>query len=780
MPIRPTVLAYSIAVACAQAAFVSPAAWAQQQSDQIEVVTVTAQKRKEDPNKVAMSISAVSGAQLQAEHVNDFTDLTRVVPNISFTAATGNGGAGPGTSNIEVRGVSSAAGAATVGIYLGDVSLTVGNVYTMGTVEPKFFDIDRVEVLRGPQATLYGASSMGGTIKFVPNEPDLKDREFTTYADVSTLKGGSSNYSANAVANFPLIDDELALRIGVQAQRSGGFIDQVDGAGSVLARNINKIDDQEVRLALKWKPLRTLTITPSLYYQRVNAKDIAAFNFELPPYQAQKQVREPSNDVLQTLNLAVNWDLGWADLVSSTSYFKRKFDRTQNGSAYNSYSLSTFLTSTADGGNASPDLIDAIAGLPSAVYLNNRVRQVSQEFRLASRPYDEKVSPWTWLGGLYFSNQHTGIDENDPIFGVNATFARFGYPTPDPDLLPGWNDGSFPGDNSFQGMFRYREKQSSVFGEINYYFTPALHATVGARYLKGDSTLNQHNGLYLAGAGNNSSSSLSSKAFTPKYALTWEISPQHTVYTTAAKGFRLGGSNVFVPPTTCGPDLEANGLSAGPATYASDSLWSYEVGSKSRFFNNRVSVNADVFYIKWKNIQQGVYLPTCTYTYNANAGDAVTKGFEFDIKAKPVSGLTLGVSGGYVQAELSNDEGIRNGVLGAVRGAQVQGVPKYNAAVNAQYNFALFEDKSAFVAGGVQWVGPSKGSLNPDSTDYERPAYHTADFSAGLSVDRYKFTVFVKNAFDNATVIQHPQVASIVQGYRVAPRSIGMSVAAKF
>jgi iron complex outermembrane recepter protein len=783
-PARPTVLAYSIAAACAQAAFVAPAAWAQQKAvqnpDQIEVVTVTAQKRKEDPNKVAMSISAVSGAQLQSQHVEDFTDLTRVVPNISFTAATGNGGAGPGTSNIEVRGISSAAGAATVGIYLGDVSLTVGNVYTMGTVEPKFFDIDRVEVLRGPQATLYGASSMGGTIKFVPNEPDLKEREFTTYADVSALKGGSTGYSANAVANFPLIDDELALRIGVQTQRAGGFIDQVDGAGKVLANDINRIDDQELRMALKWKPLRTLTITPSFYYQKVDAKDIAAFNFELPPYQAQKQVREPSKDILQTANLAVNWDLGWADLVSSTSYFKRKFDRIQNGSAYNSYSLSTFLTSTEDGGNASPELIEAIAGLPSAVNINNRVRQVSQEFRLASRPYDEKVSPWTWLGGLYFSNQHTGIDENDPIFGVNATFARFGYATPDPDLLPGWNAGSFPGDNSFQGVFRYREKQSSVFGEANYYFTPSLHATVGARYLKGDSTLNQRNGLYLAGAGNNGSSSLSSSAFTPKYAVTWEVNPQHTVYATAAKGFRLGGSNVFVPPTTCGEDLEANGLTQGPATYASDSLWSYEVGSKSRFLDNRLSVNADVFYIKWKNIQQGVYLPTCAYTYNANAGNAVSKGFEFDIKAKPVSGLTLSASGGYVQAELTNDEGVNNGVLGAVRGARVQGVPKYNASVSAQYNFAVFGDKSAFVAGGVQWVGPSKGSLNPDSTDYDRPSYHTADFSAGLSVDRYKFTVYVKNAFDNDTVIQHPQVASIVQGYRVAPRAIGMSVAAKF
>jgi iron complex outermembrane receptor protein len=749
-------------------------------SDQIEVVKVTAQKRKEDPNKVAMSISAVSGAQLQAEHVNDFTDLTRVVPNISFTAASGNGGAGPGTSNIEVRGISSAAGAATVGVYLGDVSITVGNVYTMGSVEPKFFDIDRVEVLRGPQATLYGASSMGGTIKFVPNEPDLKEREFSTYMEASNTKGGSANYAANVVANFPLVTDELALRIGVQAQHTGGFINQVDGGGNVLARNINKVGDQELRAALKWKPVRSLTVTPSLYYQKVDAQDISAFNLELPNYQAQKQVREPSKDILFAPSVSVNWDLGHADLTAATSYFQRKFDRTQNGSAYNSYSLSTFMTSTADGGTAPPELIDAVAGLPSAVYLNNQVRQISQEVRVASKPYDAKVSPWTWIGGLYFSNQHTNIVENDPIFGVNATFAQFGFSAEDPNILPDAFVGDFPGDNSFSGAFHYREKQSSVFGEANYYFTPALHATVGARYLKGDSTLDQRNGLYLAGAGNNSSTSLSSKAFTPKYAVTWEVDPANTLYTSVAKGFRLGGSNVYVPPTTCGPDLEANGITNGPATYAPDSLWSYEVGSKSRFLNNRVSVNADLFYVKWKNIQQGVYLPTCAYTYNANAGDATSKGFEFEIKAKPIPGLTLGASGGYVKAELSNDKGLQNGIVGAVEGAQIQGVPKYNAAINAQYHFAVLGDKSAFVAGGVQWVGASKGSLNPEQTDYERPAYHTADFSAGLAFNHYNISVFVKNAFDTDTVIQHPQVASIVQGYRVAPRSIGMSLAAKY
>ncbi|HEY0065376.1 MAG TPA: TonB-dependent receptor [Telluria sp.] len=783
MRLRPTA-AFGITLAAATALFGS-AAWAQEansagQSDQIEVVRVTAQKRQEDPNKVAMSISAVSGVQLQAQHVNDFTDLTRLVPNISFTAASGNGGAGPGTSNIEVRGISSAAGAATVGVYLGEVSITVGNVYTMGSVEPKFFDIDRVEVLRGPQATLYGASSMGGTIKFVPAEPDLKEREFSTYAEYASTRGGSPNYSANVVGNFPLIEDELALRLGVQAQRQGGFISQVDGDGNLLAENINKVDDQEMRMALKWKPVRALTITPSLYYQKVNAKDISAFNLELPNYQAQKQVREPSKDTLFTPNVTVNWDLGSTDLTSSTSYFQRKFDRTQNGSAYNSYSLSTFLTSTDDGGSAPPALIDAVAGLPSAVYLNNQVRQISQEFRLASRPYDGAVSPWTWLSGVYFSNQHTNITENDPIFGVNDTFAQFGFSTADPAILPGAFPNAFPNDNAFFGTFHYREKQSSIFGEANYYFTPALHVTVGARYLRGSSTLNQQNGLYLAGAGNTGSSSLSSTAFTPKYAVTWEVDPAHTVYSSVSKGFRLGGSNVFVPPTTCGPDLEANGIENGPPTYSPDSLWSYEVGSKSRFLNNRLTFNADVFYVKWKNIQQGVYLPTCAYTYNANAGDATSKGVEFELKAKPVAGLTLNASGGWVKAELSNDKGLQNGIVGAVAGAPIQGVPKYNASIGAQYNFAVFGDRSAFVMGGVHWVGASKGSLDPEQTDYERPAYHTADFSAGMAFDRVNVSVFIKNALDTDTVIQHPQVASIVQGYRVQPRSIGLSVAAKF
>ena len=748
--------------------------------DQIETITVTAQKRREDPNKVAMSITAVRGTDLQAEHVTDFTDLTRVVPNISFTAASGNGGAGPGTENIEVRGISSAAGAATVGIYLDDTSITVGNVYSMGTVEPKFFDIDRVEVLRGPQGTLYGASSMGGTIKFIANQPQFNEKTFETYTEVSNTKGGTMNYTGNAVANIPLKDDTLALRIGAQVEHQGGYINQVDGDGNTIASDINKIDDQELRLALKWKPFGALTITPALYYQKIDAHDIGAFTLGLPDYQAQKPIREPSTDTLFVPSLNLNYDAGSFDITSVTSYFQRKFDRIQNGSAYNSYSLSTFITPISQGGTAPEGLADAVAALPSAVFLDNQVRQFSEELRFSSKEYDPKgSSPWTWVGGTYVSTQHTNIVENDLIYGVTSTFNQFGVSVTDPNILPGAYVGDFPNDDSFFGEFHYRERQTSVFGEVSYYFLPTLHATVGARYLKASDTLSQDNALFLAGAGNSSSAAANSTAFTPKYSITWEVNPTNTLYASVAKGFRLGGDNTYVPPDICGPDLASHGLTSAPTSYGPDSLWSYEVGNKSRFFGNKLSINADLFYVNWNNIQQDVYLPTCTYTYEQNAGDAVAKGFEIEVRAKPMKGWTIAASGGYVKANLTNSVGANNGVPGAVDGAEIEGVPKFNATANVTYSFSV-DAHSAFVMGGASWVGSSRGSLDPTDTDYSRPGYYTAEFSAGISIDKFDFTAFIKNAFDNDTIIQHPQVASIVEGYRLFPRTIGVSMSTKF
>ena len=205
-----------------QAPAPADAASAPKSAATLEAVTITAQKRKEDVRKVPLSVSVVSGDAIQENHISDVTDLTRAVPNLSFSSQ-----AGAGLSTLEIRGVSSQAGSATVSLYLDDVSLTTRNLYSQGTAEPRIFDIERIEVLRGPQGTLYGASSLGGTIKFISKQPDAKSFSGNAYTELSSTSHGGTNYLGQAVLNVPLVQGSTALRIGVQAGHDSGYIDQV-------------------------------------------------------------------------------------------------------------------------------------------------------------------------------------------------------------------------------------------------------------------------------------------------------------------------------------------------------------------------------------------------------------------------------------------------------------------------------------------------------------------------------------------------------------------------
>jgi outer membrane receptor protein involved in Fe transport len=731
------------------------------QSEQIEAVVVTAQKRKEDASKVPLSISVISGEELQAAHINNFADVTRAMPNISFSGASG---AGAGLSNIEIRGISSAAGSATVGVYLDDVSMTTRNLYSMGSSEPKFFDIDRIEVLRGPQGTLYGASSMGGTIKFISNQPNLKEREASVYSEVSGTKGGGTNYTVNGVVNQPLIPGELALRIGIQTGHESGYIDQVSPTtGNVIASGINSQDSSVVKLAMKWQPTRNLSITPSVFYQEVNSKDIDASYLALPKNQTSKLVREPGNDRLLVPSLTVNYDMGKADLVSVSSFYQRTFNRTQDGTTVNN--LGSAVPDTP------PGLAAAIGALPSAVYLQNQVRQFSQEFRVASKPYDQTVSPFTWLGGVYYANLHTNVTDNEPIFGLNATYAAFGANPADPGQL----GIAFPNDNSYFSERHYRTEQKAVFGELNYYFVPTLHGTVGLRYLQATDSLSRNGDDYWNGGPTSSSVSSSSSKLTPKFSLIWEVDPNNTVYTSATEGFRLGGNTRPIPASLCASDFANLGITEAPTSFKSDKLWSYELGNKSRLLGNRLSVNASVFYIQWDGLQQDIQLPGCGFDYETNVGKAKSYGAEFEIKGKPTSNILLGLSGGYTKATLSSDVPS----LKAHAGDPIQGVPKYNVSLTGQYSFNLPGDYYGFARAAAHWTGSSHGTLVATDPDYQRPAYSTVDASVGATYDRWELTLFVKNLTNSDKVIQRPNVQSVSEGYRVAPRTIGVSLAGK-
>jgi outer membrane receptor protein involved in Fe transport len=796
-------LSYAVAVACAAiaaqanaqqtpaaegtdspavSAAASPAA--ARNSDQLQTVMVTATKRKEDASKVATSISVIGGDDLTAQHLSTFADVTRAVPNIAFTSGSGgNTGNGAGLSNISMRGISSVSGAATVGIYLDDVSMSISNVYSMGSAEPKFFDLDHVEVLRGPQGTLYGASSMGGTIKFIGNQPNVKEREASVYSEFSKTQDGANNYLANAVVNEPLIPGELALRIGVQTARNGGFIDQVDReTGAPVSSDINNEKSSVLRLAMKWQPTKDLSITPSLFYQKVKTGNtdvsyLALPNGKpLPNNQAAKSVMEPGNDRLVVPSLTVNYATDIGDITSVTSYYERKFSRVQDASAISALGLATRITD--------PALALAITKLPAAVYLDNQVHQVSQELRITSKPYDAAVSPWTWITGVYASRLRTDIADNEPVFGLNAAFKAAGLSPTDPNVVIFPVSLGFPGDSTYYGNANGFDKQYSVFGEANYYFSPTLHATVGLRYVKATSSLHQLGSLFfnnhLDGRDgfDESTESVTGSKSTPKFAVTWEADPTNTLYASASQGFRLGGVNVPIPEQLCG-------LSAPtPTSYRSDSLWSYEAGNKSRFLNNRLSINASAFYVKWKDLQQQVFVE-CGFAYNNNAGKATSYGAEVEVQAKPVRSVVLTFGGGVTHATLDDSDGEAAGLPGAVKGANIPGVPKFTASVSAQYNFNLSSDVYGFVRAASRWTGSSNGgySILPRSIpnpDYHRPAYNLVDASAGLSWGNLDFTVFAQNLANNQKLIQRPVVQSAASlGYRLTPRTIGISLAGK-
>ena len=752
-------------------------------TDQIQSINITATKRKEDASKVPLSVSVIGGDELTAQHITDFADATRSIPNISFSGGGGGGNAGngPGLSNVEMRGISSAAGSATVGIYLDDVSMTSGNLYSMGSAEPKFFDLDHIEVLRGPQGTLYGASSMGGTIKFISNQPNTKVNSTDIYTEVSSTNGGGTNYLGNVVFNKVLKADELALRVGIQTAHNSGFINQVDpNTTATVASGINTEDDAVVRMALKWNVTKDLTVTPSIFYQRVKTGDIDVAYTQtlngapLPNNTTSKTVREPGNDVLTVPSLTLNYDTGFGDLTSVTSYFKRNFDRTQDGTTVNSAYLGTQINSNY------PNLASVVGGLPSTIFLNNQVTQFSQEVRLLSKPYDPNVAPYTWLVGAYASNQHTTLFDNEPVVGINAAFKTAGVSITDPNVIANPVSGGFPNDNSYYTGRFYHDTQQAVFGEGNYYFSPEIHTTLGARYLKASQTFTRDALGYFANDTTNdgvahSTSSSSGNKLTPKLSLTWEVDKSNTLYTSATEGFRVGGSNFPLPLGYCG-------LTApNPVSYGPDSLWSYEVGNKSRFLNNTLSVNADLFYINWKNLQQAINIPACGYAYNTKVGNATSSGAEIEIKFKPTKSIVLDLAAGYTDATLSDNAGANAGVVGAVKGARVPGVPKYNMALTAQYNFFLNDDMYGFARAAGHWTGASNGALDPSNPDYQRPSYSTYDASVGLSRDIWEVTLFVKNITNNQDVIQRPQVQGTAnEVYRINPRTIGMSLSAKF
>jgi outer membrane receptor protein involved in Fe transport len=767
-------------------------------ANELAEITVTAQKRTEDIKDIPLSVSAIGGDELAGHHIADYDDITRTVPSVSFQA-----GAGPGLENIEIRGVSSTSGSATVGIYIDEVSITVKNDVD-GAVQPKLFDLDRVEVLRGPQGTLYGASSMGGTIRFITKQPNLDDFSIEGSTDLSTTHHGGFNNDEYAVMNLPVVAGVFALRVGADVSYESGFIDHYvpeptgavpngtvlllntnDSTGELGRAGVNDIRTEVFRVSGKYLGADDLTITPAFLWQRVEQEDSSIFYPSIGLYDQDKRVAEPGKDDLSVPSLTIVKNFGWADLTSVTSFFERDFNRVADGTYYNSnvFANDVVIPSVPQTPATTYQTETILGFLASPVYYKTTTSQFSQELRLSSNKQDIAGVPISWTAGLYFANQHQAHTDDEFIPGLQADFQQiYGYGIASSQSGVSIPGVSYANDLIYLGHQHESERQLAPFGELGIEITPQLKAAFGLRYVSAKTGFETTSGGYFAyGLPNPYSNTQKFSATTPKFSLDYAVDESTNLYASVAKGFRLGGPTgpdpVFQPngpsgvPGPCDVDYENLGIKGAPLDYQSDSLWSYELGSKGRYFGNTLSVNAAVYAINWTGIQQTVNLPTCGFGFTTNAGDAKSYGTELEVRARATSTLTVGLNAGTTHAYITStaDPGI------FTVGEDVLNVPKFTVTPSLDFD-QPFAGNTLFARVDFPYTGQSHAYYNSSTVEYHySPAYGLLNINVGFTHDRLTLGLYAKNALDNHKIIQYPSVNTVQEGFTVRPFTVGLT-----
>jgi iron complex outermembrane recepter protein len=757
-------------------------------TNSLQTVVVTSERRAENLQEVPASITAISAAEIEGQHLENLEDIARIVPGLSLSS-----GGNPGMNTITLRGISSQGGNATVGEYLDDVPITTQSSYappspTSGAADPKLFDLERVEVLRGPQGTLYGASSMGGAVRFITRAPEMSQFSGSLTSDLSYTRDGALNYEETGILNVPIVSGVLAVRGGVDVGELSGYIDryaqipltQADVnagnyealRGGLLNSNVNTQRTIAGRLTAEWLPFEGLKVTPAIFAQRFNAGDTSVFYPWIGLNQQNKLVPEPSRDTLFVPSLTIQADLRWSDFTSVSSFFSRQNAHTNDGTFFNSTFIQFLADTSADLGPCNCGVAFANLGSPS--YSHEQTHTITQEFRLASKLPGQSGVPLSWVAGLYASDRKIKTDEYDYIPGIRQTFLTlYGLPPEDTSFgdpftndLAGWNRG------------HEDQKQYAFFGELTYYITPQLKLTGGARTLHAETSFVWDNAGYFAqGIAPHTEASVSYNATTPKASISYDVTSDATVYATAAKGYRIGGFIVPIDLTTgtCPASLAAFGITNPRFSYSPDSLWSYETGAKTTWADNRLSVNGAAYYVDWKDVQQTFSL-ACGSQYTANFGTAESYGGELEILGKPLRGLTLGIEASAVHATLTKV--VPN--VGASVGQHLLNTPEWTATLNGEYQWPVFASTSLFLRTDYDMIGRSNGSFNVSDPAYNRPSYTLLNASAGLRQGSWSASLYARNLLNDHKIIQQVPIELLETAYTPRPLTVGVQVSARF
>jgi iron complex outermembrane recepter protein len=812
-------VAQAIAISLALGVAVVPSAYAadatNESADQLPEVIVTATKRVSTVQETSASITAVSQQDIIDRGIVDFNTLAQSVPGISMRTS------GPGQTEFEMRGLNSAGGnTSQVGFYFDEVPLSSPASAQLGKeeIDPTMYDLNRVEVLRGPQGTLYGSSSMGGTVKLIPNPPQLGT--FTASGEniiSDTGSGGSINHEINGMVNLP-VGDTAAFRIVGTDNSDSGWIKRLviqDGAVGVdsgtfpnVTRPANfytaplqeQIDGantttiDSVRMSVLWKPTENLSITPMLMWQLTQqaAPDAVDVNGNpthpsAPAFNAHWEIydsAEPQRDRFTLGSLKVEYQFDSFSLTSATADWNRNTLVSQDSTEENAAAIGIPVYDAPGGiGPSGP------APNGPSVTEKDYTRQISEELRFTSTG----TGPFQWILGYFYQDLYSEWDEwaiapqATPILG---------------------------GPNLYVDYQPQTIIQNSEFGEVSWQFTPDLKATAGLRHYR--YSLNQTNSEYgvftvYGSVGNtvpyNTAATNSASGSNPKFDLSYNIDKDVMVYATIAKGFRLGGVNQPIPVAavgnsntvlvanecalqakvlglaTCNPNITLQ----APATFSSDSVWNYEVGEKSSFLDRRLIANVSAYYERWNNPQLATNL--AGFGITANGGNARIVGLEAEFQALLTREWDLGVNLGYIDSKFTESSPI----TGFPDGYAVPDIPKVTASATLRWkqpvtdNVALNGSLEGDYVGTRtdQPYGETITLTNIDSYLVHLPAYGLMNLRFGAVGSAWSAFLFVNNLTNKETVLDpQPQIDLQMNAYVRylvnRPRTTGLDVSYKF
>lgn len=698
-------------------------AYADEETKGLEEVVVTAQKRTELLQEVPQSISVLNNELLQRQQATDFASYAKLIPGLSLT------GSNRGETRVTLRGTNTGGVASTVAVYVDDIPFGSSSGLANGSIlsgDFDTFDIDRIEVLRGPQGTLYGASSLGGVLKFVTAEPKLDKFDARGEVGVETVKGGDEGYTGKAMVNVPL-SDRVALRATGFYRSEDGYVDSIGNNpipslldptvnirdGSNVKSNINSFKTYGGRAALLAELNDAVSIKLSAVAQ--NLRSDAGDEFEIDPltlkplyggHVRSQYAPEFTNIDYRIYSGTVNWDFGGATLTSATAYSKFLDDFQRD---YTNYfgPVVTFIYGDA-----------ATRPLGTVLNQNTSTKKFSQEIRLASADNDT----FEWLVGAYFTHEKSGINPQN----FYATEAATGEIATDlPTLIEIFLDSDY--------------KEYAGFANATWHLTPRFDITFGARESHNkQSALELIDQTNVGGAREEFPAARSSEdVFTYSVAPRFELSDQVSVYARVSTGYRPGGPNAL--PATAPPGT--------PNTYDSDSLTSYEVGLKSDLRESGLSFDLAAFYLDWKDVQLLAVINT--FGVNANGGTAVSKGFEFTVGYRPVSRLSLALNGSYTDAYLTEDT---DPVVGGLNGDPLPFVPKWSTSLSADYEWPVADKATAYVGSTLSYVDnrvPDLGTRNASGDLYVLPSYKTLDIRAGVDLGRWNVEAYAHNLNDS-------------------------------